>query len=106
MYKIVFFVPTAEKEEVKQALFDCGVGTYSGYAECAWESKGVGQFRPLKGSTPFIGDEGSLELVEEFRVEMICEDLLIKKALQTLVDTHPYEEPAYEAWRIETLDTL
>jgi len=43
---------------------------------------------------------------EEYYVEMVCNDTLIKDVIITLKNAHPYEEPAYSVWRIETLETL
>lgn len=106
MYKIAFFVPKDQKESVKNALFAIGVGRYENYDSCCWEVLGRGQFRPLEGSNPFIGNRDEIEYVEEYRVEMICSDEMIREALEVLVDAHPYEEPAYEAWKFETLDTI
>jgi len=39
-------------------------------------------------------------------VEMICSDALIKEIVQTLLSIHPYEEPAYEVYKILTADNL
>ena len=66
--------------------------------------KGTGQFRPLDGSDPFIGKTGSIMRVDEYRVEMICDDKYIAKAVQALVEVHPYEEPAYHVIKIQTMD--
>jgi hypothetical protein len=103
MYKLSFFVPKEQKEEVKEALFDIGVGKYKDYDKCSWEVLGIGQFRPLENANPFIGKKGEVEKVEEYKVEMICEDLLIKKAIKVLKETHPYEEVAYEVIKLEDL---
>ncbi len=106
MYKIAFFVPKSEKERVKNALFLAGAGKYKNYDLCSWEVEGAGQFRPLSGSKPFLRNLGELANVKEYRVEMICEDHLLRDVLEKLLEEHPYEEPAYEAWRVETLSTL
>lgn len=103
MYKLVFFVPEGQKEQVKSALFDQGAGRYDGYESCSWETLGQGQFRPLAGSQPFIGQHGEVEIVSEYRVEMICAKPHIKNVLQALITHHPYEMPAYEVWPIQTL---
>ncbi len=103
MYKLVFFVPGLYKEQVKTALFSQGAGQYEGYDCCSWESLGQGQFRPLEGSQPFIGQQGDIETVSEYRVEMICSKPHIKNVLQALIKHHPYETPAYEVWPIHTL---
>lgn len=103
-YKIVFYVPEAEAEMVKEALFEAGAGGYELYDSCAWQTKGVGQFRPKDGSNPFIGSPGELERVPELRVETICDASHIRGALEALLAAHPYEEPAYEVLEILKLE--
>ena len=103
-YKLVFFVPESHKETVKSALFSKGAGQYQGYDSCAWESLGKGQFRPLEGSEPFQGQTNKIEKVDEYRVEMLCLRQHIKTILQTLIEVHPYEVPAYEVWHVQSLD--
>ena len=83
---------------VKHAVFAVGAGKIGDYDSCCWQSKGQGQFRPLPGSQPFIGSEGGLELVDEYKVELVCENALIKSAIAALKAAHPYEEPAYDVW--------
>ena len=106
MYKLVFFVPVDNAEAVKQALFDSGAGRYERYDSCSWQTQGSGQFRPLAGSTPYLGTEGHVEHVTELRVEMVCRDEVVRRALDALIAAHPYEEPAYEIYRIYTADDL
>lgn len=101
MYKLNFFVPEGEKESVKQALFNIGVGKYENYEQCSFETLGVGQFKPIKGAKPFIGEVDMLEKVEEYKVEMICADELIHEAIKVLKATHPYEEVAYEVFKMQ-----
>lgn len=100
MYKLVFFVPESHLESVKSAVFAAGAGRIGNYDCCAWQIPGQGQFRPLPGSQPFIGDRHQLTRVDEYRVEMICADDHIVQAVAALRNTHPYEEPAYDVWRL------
>ena len=102
MYKLSFYVPEIALNEVKSALFDVGVGRIGNYDCCCWQVKGEGQFRPLGGSQPYIGSHNEIEMVDEYKVEMICEDHIIEQAVSTLKQAHPYEEPAYETYRILT----
>ncbi|WP_323135119.1 NGG1p interacting factor NIF3 [Methylophaga sp. OBS4] len=104
LLKLVFFVPESHKEVVKQAIFAAGAGRYEGYDCCSWETQGQGQFRPLTGSQPFIGEQDKVEIVPEFRVETICPESQIKTILEALIAAHPYETPAYEVWSVKTLD--
>lgn len=101
MYKLNYFVPSDAKEKTKQALFDIGVGKIGNYEHCSWESFGEGQFKPVGGANPSIGEVDKLEKVKEYKVEMICGDELIQKAIKTLKDAHPYEEVAYEVFMME-----
>ncbi|MDO3720088.1 YqfO family protein [Marinobacter sp. chi1] len=103
MYKLCYFVPESHLEKTKQALFDVGAGRIGDYDSCAWQCRGQGQFRPLDGSDPFLGAVGALEKVDEYKVELVCEDSLIRTALEALKQAHPYEEPAYEVYRMELL---
>ncbi|HIO31819.1 Nif3-like dinuclear metal center hexameric protein [Marinobacter salarius] len=103
MYKMCYFVPESHLETTKSALFEVGAGRIGDYDCCAWQCKGQGQFRPLDGSEPFLGQAGEIERVDEFRVELVCKDDLIQAALRALKQAHPYEEPAYEVFRMEAL---
>ena len=96
MYKLTFFVPQADVEEVKQAVFGAGAGQLGNYCECSWQVLGEGQFRPGVGSKPSVGTVGELERVREFRVEMLCKPELANEVIAALKRAHPYEEPAYE----------
>lgn len=106
MHKLVFFVPETHKERVKQAVFDAGAGQFDGYDCCSWETLGNGQFRPLAGSQPFIGEQGQIEQVSEYRVEVICADDQLKTIITALLLAHPYETPAYECWPVKTLEDM
>ncbi|MEK9712598.1 MAG: YqfO family protein [Thalassolituus sp.] len=100
MYKFVFFVPESHLEPVKEAVFATGAGRIGDYDRCCWQVPGQGQFRPLEGANPFIGDHGGTETVEEYRVELVCSDDLIKAAVAAMKLAHPYEEPAYDVWKL------
>ena len=101
MYKICFFVPQEHAEKVKCAVFSAGAGTLGNYDQCCWETLGTGQFRPLTGSQPFIGQPNKVETVPELKVETICADEYIDAVIAALHHAHPYEEPAFEAWPVE-----
>ena len=97
MIYLVFYVPLAHAEKVKKAVFKSGAGALGNYDQCSWETTGVGQFRPLEGSSAFIGSEGVLEKVEELKVELFCPDEKLNQVVQALKESHPYETPAFFA---------
>ena len=103
MFKLAFFVPDSHVEAVKNAVFAAGRGRIGAYDSCAWQVLGQGQFRPLNGSQPFLGQTGVVEVVEEWKVELVVDDFLIEQVVQALKLAHPYESPAYEVWRLHDL---
>lgn len=94
MLKIEFYVPKKYCEEVKQASFVSGAGrTNDGlYDNCAWQTIGAGQFRPLQGSQPAIGEQGIEENVEEYKVEMVLQDVCLEAVIAALNKTRLYEK--------------
>jgi len=101
VYKLNYYVPVHAKEETKSALFKIGVGQFENYERCSWETLGSGQFKPVGNAQPNIGQLGRLEVLDEYKVELICHDYLIEKAIKTLKKVHPYEEVAYEVFKME-----
>lgn len=73
-YKLIFTVPHPSLAACKEAVFAVGAGTYPGgkYSRVCFEIPGIGQFLPGEGAVPNIGRVGSLETVEEMRVEILC----------------------------------
>lgn len=104
MYKLVFFVPESHLEHVKAAVFATGAGRLGNYDQCCWQVLGRGQFRPLAGANPHIGQPDQLETLPEYRVEMICLDELVGAAVAALRAAHPYEAPAIDVWRLADLE--
>ena len=102
MFKLCVYIPEPELESVKRALFDAGAGQIGNYSECCWQVPGMGQFKPGAGSQPFLGEQGELETVAEYRVEMVCDESVVDAVLIALRASHPYEEPAFDLIRIET----
>ncbi|KAF2752239.1 hypothetical protein M011DRAFT_19185 [Sporormia fimetaria CBS 119925] len=106
-FKLVFFVPPSALAACKTAIFNAGAGRYPGvgaYTECAFTTRGVGQFRPGDTANPNIGEVGKLEEVDEFRVETLCVGRdVAQKAVDALKKAHPYEEPAYEVYKLEDM---
>ena len=96
MYKLCFYVPVSHLESVKAAVFATGAGRVGDYDNCSWQVLGVGQFRPLAGSKPFLGQQDELAQVDEYRVEMVCAAQYVKAAVAALQEAHPYEEPAWD----------
>lgn len=102
MHKLGFYVPESHLDLVKEALFAVGAGRIGDYDSCCWQVKGVGQFRPLQDSKPYIGQPGEIEQLVEYRIELVCDDHLVKAAVAALLAAHPYEEPAWDLVHLVT----
>ncbi len=100
MYKLAFFVPVDAAESVKEAIFETGAGRLGHYEACCFQTRGTGQFRPLAGAEPHIGDIDALAHVDELKVELVCHNEQIHAAVAALRLAHPYEEPAYDVWQL------
>lgn len=106
MHLLIVYVPEESLEKVKTAVFSSGGGKIGNYSHCSWQVKGYGQFKPAAGSSPFLGGIDKLEKVDEYRLELVCEDKDIKNTVRTMLKAHPYETPAYHVVKILTLDDL
>lgn len=104
LYKIEFYVPESHLETVKSAMFEAGAGKLGDYDCCAWQTAGEGQYRPGEGSRPFMGERGKLEMLPEYKVEMVCAQECIHAAIKVMKETHPYEEVAYAVILNESFD--
>lgn len=104
MLKLIYYVPDSHLESTKQAIFSAGAGGIGNYEHCAWQVKGMGQFKPVKGADPYIGELGKLEQVDEWRVETIVIEENAKAVTKALKASHPYEEPAFEFIQIIEID--
>ena len=102
MLKLVIFIPKSHSNQRKEKLWEVGLGKQGEYENCAFTSDGTGSFKPLVGANPTIGKKFKLEEVEEHRVEMLCEEKSKAIAIEVIKKYHPYEEPAYEFYKIFT----
>ncbi|MGB0453756.1 MAG: NGG1p interacting factor NIF3 [Bacteriovoracaceae bacterium] len=101
MFLLAVYVPETHSEIVKESLFKAGAGRIGDYSHCSFETKGLGQFKPLPGTNPHVGLLNELEKVEEVKVEMVVEGKIIKQVIEALKKSHPYETPAYHVLKCE-----
>lgn len=98
--KVCFYVPASHVEAVKDAVFAAGAGQLGNYDRCCWQTAGQGQFRPLSGSRPHLGERGRVHVEAEIKVEMLCGNDCLEAVLRALKRAHPYETPAFETWPV------
>jgi len=98
LIKLVTFVPSAQAEEVRNALFTAGCGCIGNYDSCSYNTEGEGTFRAQEGSHPFCGTVGELHHETEVRIETILPEYKKGEVIRALLSKHPYEEPAYDLY--------
>ncbi|RSK27872.1 Nif3-like dinuclear metal center hexameric protein [Bacillus sp. HMF5848] len=101
LQKLVVFVPKSHAEKVREALGDAGAGYIGNYSHCTFQTEGTGTFKPNKDASPYIGESGKLEMVEEVRIETIIPTQIKSKTLKAMLNAHPYEEVAYDIIPLE-----
>ncbi|MCL1934398.1 MAG: Nif3-like dinuclear metal center hexameric protein [Candidatus Azobacteroides sp.] len=100
LLKLVTFVPEAQAEMVRNALFDAGAGCIGNYDLCSFNVPGTGTFRAGEQTHPFVGNRHELHTEPEIRIETILPDRKKSAVLQALLAVHPYEEPAYDFYSL------
>jgi dinuclear metal center YbgI/SA1388 family protein len=99
--KIVVFVPESDLNPVSQALFAAGAGQIGEYSECSFRLTGTGTFRGSEASNPTIGEPLQLEEVPEIRLELVCPERLVSRAIAAMRKAHSYEEPAFDIYPLK-----
>ena len=101
MYKIMVTVPLTHADTLRQALGDSGAGVQGNYSHCSFSIRGTGRFLPTDGARPFIGKVGEAEAVEEELVMVSVADDKLQDVLKAMKAAHPYDEIAFDAYRLE-----
>jgi hypothetical protein len=99
-YKLVWFVPREALAATREAVFAAGAGQIGEYVHCSWYTEGTGTFLGGAGTSPSVGQPGREERVAELRVETVVPDDRLDAVVAALCEAHPYEEPAYDLYRL------
>ncbi len=94
--KLTTYVPVANQESLKGALFLAGAGDIGNYSHCSFSMEGKGTFKANEKANPTVGEIGKIHTENEVMVSCVFDkgkEYLITKALK---ENHPYEEVAYE----------
>lgn len=96
LLKLITFVPRDYLSEVQNALFEAGAGNIGNYDSCSYTSEGEGTFRANENANPFVGEILIKHTEPEIRLEVLFPQFLKTKIIDALLQSHPYEEPAYD----------
>jgi len=99
-YSISFTVPVSHASMLRQVLGEAGAGKIGNYSHCSFSIRGIGRFCPLQNAAPFIGNKGSLEEVEEEKIETVCHNDLLDTVIDAIKRAHPYEEMVVDIYPV------
>lgn len=99
--KLYSFVPLAQAETVRSAIFEAGGGHIGNYNECSFNAPGTGTFKASIGTNPFVGEIDKRHEEAEVKVEVIFPAWLEVSIIRALKQSHPYEEVAFDIVSLE-----
>ncbi len=98
--KLVTYCPISHADKVRAALFEAGAGAIGNYSECSFNAEGYGTFKAGVGADPYVGEIGEQHRENELRIETVYPLVAERKVLIALLQTHPYEEVAYDLYNL------
>jgi dinuclear metal center YbgI/SA1388 family protein len=98
LLKLITFVPEANANIVRSALFAAGAGHIGNYDSCSFNTPGEGSFRGLEESNQYVGEKGEIHFEKEIKIEVILPSFSKNKIIKNLLKNHPYEEVAYDLY--------
>lgn len=101
LMKLKTYVPSNHLESVLEALYLAGGGQIGNYDQCSFTTKGYGSFRGNDQSKPTIGKPGERTILPETQLSLVFHPYNKENLLNALKKSHPYEEVAYEIYRLD-----
>ena len=98
--KLVTFVPIEHIDNVRNAVFGAGAGKIGNYDSCSFNIEGKGTFKGNEDTHPYVGEKGKLHKENEIRFESIFPNYLRNNIIKSLIESHPYEEVAYDIYPV------
>ncbi len=99
--KLVVTVPSQQVDAVAEAMFRAGAGHIGEYSHCSFRLAGQGTFLGSETTNPALGRRGRFEFVDEIRFEAVVPANALPAVVASLVEAHPYEQPAYDIYPLD-----
>ena len=103
--QLVVYCPITHSLALKEALLENGAGSFRNYDNCSFSVKGKGTFRPKRGSSPFLGNVGEVEQVDEERLEFFLNNEDENRLLDVMHQNHPYEQVAFQVYSLDNVSS-
>lgn len=99
--KLVLFAPQKSLDVISEAIFSAGGGIIGEYTKCSYRLDGIGTFEGSSNTNPVVGKKGAFEKINEVRLEVLVDEWNLEKVVSAMLKAHPYEEPAYDIYKLE-----
>jgi hypothetical protein len=94
--KLKFFVFCPDDEKTIKAVIEAaahgGAGQIGHYTQCAFITRGQGNWKSEPGSHPTIGKVGEVTRANEVKIEMECPKEAANAVVEEIRKVHPYEK--------------
>ena len=90
--KLEIFLPASHLSPLETALRQVDAGHIGAYDSCLSYSPVTSCWRPLAGTTPYLGTQGALSREQELKVEVTCQTERVEATVAAIRAVHPYEE--------------
>ena len=91
--KLEIFIPETHFPQLQKALQEADAGHIGNYDSCLSYSPVIGTWRPLTGTHPYIGEQGTVSREPELKVEVTIRAEKLDETVAMIKAVHPYEEP-------------
>ena len=91
--KLEIFIPETHLDSLRTALQAVDAGHIGNYDCCLSYIPVMGMWRPLAGTSPYIGQENTISCERELKVEVTIRAERLRETMDAIRNVHPYEEP-------------
>ena len=91
--KLEIFLPETHLPALQTALREVDAGHIGRYDCCLSYSRVTSCWRPLEGTSPYLGRPGEVSTEPELKVEVTCPAERADLTVAAVKAVHPYEEP-------------
>ena len=95
--KLEIFIPETHFPQLQKALQEADAGHIGNYDSCLSYSPVISTWRPLAGTHPYIGEQGTVSCEPELKVEVTIRAENLNETIAKIKAVHPYEEPVINA---------
>ncbi|MCY3026255.1 MULTISPECIES: Nif3-like dinuclear metal center hexameric protein [Aerococcus] len=100
-YRLVTFLPQENLPDFKEALSDYPLSVIGNYQHCFFQWTGQGNFIPVEGAQPRIGEVNQVTELEEVALSFTVKEREKEQVCDLVKKYHPYEEPVIEVYEKE-----